>query len=67
MTYQSNADLAKQRANVQNVPFFRDLVPLVVKDGAFSIAKVSNVGDRPKLSTFRLEQYLNPCNPICSG
>jgi hypothetical protein len=67
MTYQSNADHGKKRASAKEAPLFREVFTLTAEDATFSIVAVSGSRDLPKVSALRLEQYLNPCNPICSG
>lgn len=62
-----NARYGKQRANAKEVPLFRDVFTLTVEDAAFSVTEISGFRDLPKVSALRLERYLNPCNPICSG
>jgi len=66
MIGQSNAKRGKQRVGVKEVPLLRDLT-LSVEEATFSVPDVGGSRDLPKVSALRLEQYLNPCNPICSG
>jgi hypothetical protein len=69
MTRQSNPKKGKQQASAKEVPLFRsDISSLTVEDATLRVADLASLRRDPaKVSALRLEQYLNPCNPICSG
>jgi hypothetical protein len=66
MTYQSHYSHGNQGFCAEETPLFRDVFTLTVECANFDV-EISRCRDLPKVSALRLEQYLNPCNPICSG
>jgi hypothetical protein len=50
------------------VRLFRSDVHSVIVDETVRTQDLVNLrAEAPRVSALRLEQYLNPCNPICSG
>jgi hypothetical protein len=72
MNLQSNVTMSKLgniEQEVALVPLFRSDISLPTVQDATSrcVDPASLRRDPPKVSSLRLERYLNPGNPICSG